>query len=253
MLNIKKNAEIVSRTIEEQKLNDELLKIYSPLLHKLGPNWHRHSLVALKVGALSRILHYAELYKKILDVPGVICEFGVHWGATMAELINLRSIYEPYNSSREIFGFDTFEGFLSVDQQDGGFSKAGDYASGAEYYDVLKSILKIHESGAPLSNIEKFSLIKGDACKTVGRWLDENPHAIISMAIFDMDLYKPTLEVLKTILPRLTKGSLLIFDELNCKHFPGETVALREVVGLNNLRLKRSPLQPYCSWAVWGE
>jgi hypothetical protein len=26
---------------------------------------------------------------KIVDVPGVICEFGVHWGAGMSLLINM--------------------------------------------------------------------------------------------------------------------------------------------------------------------
>jgi hypothetical protein len=68
-----------------------------------------------------------------------------------------------------------------------------------------------------------------------------------------MDLYKPTRDVLETILPRLTRGSVLVFDELNCPRFPGETTALAEVLGLDNLRLRRDPHQPYCAWAIWGD
>jgi hypothetical protein len=44
-----------------------------------------------------------------------------------------------------------------------------------------------------------------------------------------------------------------VFDELNCPHFPGETLAVLEVLGLNNLALRRHPHQPYCAWAVYGE
>ena len=52
-------------------------------------------------------------------------------------------------------------------------------------------------------------------------------------------------------MPRLTKGSLLVFDELNSSTFPGETRALAEVVGLGNLRLQRNPNAPNCAWAIW--
>ncbi len=37
----------------------------------------------------------------------------------------------------------------------------------------------------------------------------------------------------------MIKGSVLGFDELNDHDSPGETVALNEVFGLNNIKLKR--------------
>ena len=246
-------GEYANRTQEVQARQESLLEMTKALLPLYGPNWHRHGLVTQKVEALARLIYYNNLYQKIVDVPGVICEFGVQWGATMTELINLRSIYEPFNASRVIYGFDTFEGFASVDAKDGGYSDPGDYATQADYDQTLEQILALHESFAPMPHVRKFSLIKGDASVTMDAWLEQNPHAIISMAIFDMDLYEPTRNVLKKILPRLTKGSLLVFDELSCVHFPGETSALDEVIGLNNLALRRTPLQPYCAWAVFGD
>jgi len=218
----------------------------------LGSQWNYHSTVFLKRQVLSRLLYQDQLYRRIIDVPGVICEFGVHWGATIATLCNLRGIYEPYNYSRHIFGFDTFGGFVGVDPKDGGFSNEGDYATSSGYEEELSTLLSLHESFSPIPQIQKYDLIKGDVAKTLPIWLEENPHAIISMAIFDMDIYKPTRVALEMILPRLVKGSILVFDELNCPHFPGETQAVTEVLGLNNIRLQRSPLQPYCAFAEFG-
>ena len=249
----KVDGEYTSRTDDAQLRHKKLFDFTQSLLPKYGTNWHRHGLTTLKVEALARILYYNELYQKVINVPGFICEFGVQWGATLTELTNLRSIYEPFNASRVIYGFDTFEGFVSTTDKDGGFSSVGDYSSTRGYESVLEDILSLHESFAPLAHTKKYELIKGDASITIDQWLSKNPHAIISMAIFDMDLYEPTRIVLKKILPRLTKGSLLVFDELNCSHFPGETSALNEVVGVNNLRLRRTPLQPYSAWAVFGE
>ena len=61
----------------------------------------------------------------------------------------------------------------------------------------------------------------------------------MALAYFDFDLYKPTRKCLEAIKPCLVKGSVLGFDELNDPDAPGETVALKEVFGLNNVRLRR--------------
>lgn len=255
---MKKNNELVQKTEVQIQNNEVLRSRLTELLQNFGPNWHIHTIVGLKVQTLARILYYSDLYKSIVHTPGVICEFGVQWGSTMAALTNLRSIYEPFNISRKIIGFDTFQGFPSVSKYDttnhlNNQWKIGDYSTIDSYEEELDEILKLHEENSPMPHIKKHELIKGDISITFEKWLKENPHAIISMAIFDTDLYTPTRDVLKLITERLTKGSILVFDELNCEHFPGETIALREVLGLNNLKLRRSTLQPYCSWAVWGE
>ena len=246
------NGEISSRTEQEATNDKRLHEINMKLLPVYGDNWSIHNLVTMKRMALSRVIYYNELYKKIIDIPGVICEFGVQWGATLALLQNLRGMYEPYNVSRKIIGFDTFEGFSTIDINDGFLPKVGDYKSMPNYELILDDILNLQETFSPVSHIKKFELIKGDASVTVDEFLENNPHAIVSMAIFDMDVYKPTKDVLLKIIPRLTKGSLLVFDELNFKLFPGETIAVQEVLGLNNLSLRRFPHQSYCSWAVFG-
>ena len=71
---------------------------------------------------------------------------------------------------------------------------------------VLEEILSILEPDSPCNHVKKYQLIKSDATETIDEWLSSNPHAIISMAIFDMDIYQPTKVVHEKILSRLTKG-----------------------------------------------
>ena len=59
-----------------------------------------------------------------------------------------------------------------------------------------------------------------------------HPETIVSLAIFDFDIYQPTKAALEAIKPHLFKGSVLVFDELCDDIFPGETIALREVFDL---------------------
>ena len=57
--------------------------------------------------------------------------------------------------------------------------------------------------------------------------------------VFDLDIYKPTKTCLKLLLPHLTKGCVLAFDELNDPISPGETIALKEVFRLKKINLRR--------------
>jgi hypothetical protein len=63
-----------------------------------------------------------------------------------------------------------------------------------------------------------------------------------------MDLYKPTRQCLELLKPHLTRGSVLGFDEVNTPETPGETVALREVFGLDRYSLRRSPITSRTSY-----
>jgi hypothetical protein len=250
----KKKSIVNSRNKKSIDALKELYELNLKLLPHYGDSvWNKHSMVVHNVMTTARTLYLDQLYKKIVNVPGVICEFGVQWGTTLTQLINLRSIYEPFNHSRIVYGFDTFEGFPSVHEKDGVGYNVGDLATLDNYEEILNSILEAIEAFPPMSHLRKFELIKGNVIETIDQWLKDNPHAIISMAILDMDLYEPTKIVLEKIKHRFTKGTVIAFDELNCKTFPGETVALDEVLGLNNLRLQRSPLHTVGSWAVYGE
>jgi hypothetical protein len=197
----------------------------------------------LKRQELTKHLFFSEIYQNhILYTHGVIMEFGVRWGQNLVTLNNLRGIYEPFNHNRKIIGFDTFEGFPSLSEHDGKHQiiANGSLAVSKNYEQYLEDLLNFHEGECPLHHIKKNALRKGDAPTELRKYLQEHPETIISFAWFDMTLYKPTMECLEIIQPFLTRGSVLGFDELNDAEFPGETVALREVLGTSNVAVQRN-------------
>lgn len=68
---------------------------------------------------LSRILFISHLYQQIIDIQGIIIEFGIRWGQNLALFSALRGIYEPFNRDRKIIGFATFAGFPGISEKDG--------------------------------------------------------------------------------------------------------------------------------------
>lgn len=201
---------------------------------------------------LSRILFFDFLYRQILQVPGVVFDFGTRWGPNAAEFISLRGIYEPYNRHRKVIAFDTFEGFPDINIKDGNsdLMRKGNLELPKGYANELVEILQLLELDNPISHIKKFDVIKGNAVNSLKEYINLNTDTIVALAYFDFDLYEPTYECLNQIKDRLTKGSIVAFDELNDPDSPGETHALMEVFGLPNVRLRRHPHTSRVSYFV---
>ncbi len=206
----------------------------------------------MRSSALAKLLYINELYEMILDVPGVIMEFGTWWGANLVLFENLRAVYEPYNYTRRTIGFDTFKGYEGVGAKDGtdDLVFGGNYSVSKDYGSYLSELLGCHQDENPMGHIEKCVLVEGDASKTVGSFLEQHPETIVALAYFDMQLYEPTKACLTAIAPRLTKGSVIAMDELNCPEFPGETLAFLEVFGLRDVRLRKSRYLPDRAYIV---
>jgi hypothetical protein len=201
---------------------------------------------------LARILFMDFLFRQIREVPGAILEFGTRWGQNLALLSALRGIYDPFNRHRKLVGFDTFTGFPSVKPEDGDSDmiRPGNLAVTQDYQSYLEDVLRTHEQLNPLSHLQKYDLRAGDATVEITKFLKEEPHTIVALAYFDFDLYEPTKECLQAIRPRLVRGSVVGFDELNDPDSPGETLALMEVFGLNRIQLKRFPYASRVSYFV---
>lgn len=190
---------------------------------------------------LSRILFMDFLYRQAIDIQGVVMDFGTRWGQNMALFTAFRGMYEPFNRHKKIIGFDTFKGFPKVSDVDGGSEMIhnGNVSVTDDYLEHLEQVLECQERDNPLGHIKKHDFVVGDACRGIHDYFEKCPETIVALAYFDFDLYEPTKACLEAIRPRLVKGSVLGFDELNDPDSPGETAALMEVFGLNNIALKR--------------
>lgn len=207
----------------------------------------------LKRQELSKVLFLNHIYQQLLPTHGIIIEFGVRWGQNLVTLTNLRGIYEPYNYGRKIVGFDTFEGFINVDKQDGNHSiiKNGAFSVTLGYENYLEQLLQAHHNESPLNHIKKNFIFKGDAVVEFKKYLENHPETIVSFAYFDFDIYQPTKECLELLLKVMPKGGIIGFDELLDPQFPGETIAFKEALTLREHKLFRNPFGGIQSYIVF--
>jgi hypothetical protein len=199
--------------------------------------------------SLARFLCKYEIFNNILSTNGVIIECGVFNGSGLFTWAQLANILEPTNYTRKIIGFDTFEGFPSVSEMDKGNEvdpSVGDL-QGDTYDNLLMSVEK-YNSERYLSHIPNIELIKGDFALTSEKYLENNQHILVALLYLDFDLYEPTKKAVEVFLPRMAKGSIICFDELNCPSYPGETLALLETLNIKDYQIKRFPTDPWLSY-----
>lgn len=242
----------------QHHLKDDEVSAYQGLVKKLKETPIPDNEILANLGlfltrsSMSRILFFSELYQRIINNHGVIIEFGVRWGQSLAIMSALRGVYEPYNISRKIIGFDTFSGFPSVSKYDGDNSKSqvGNYSVSKGYESELEQLLEIQEALNPKSNVKKFELVKGDVTESLPKYLSEHPETLVSLVYLDLDLYEPTKFCLEQVLPYCHKNTIFAFDELCYQDFPGETLAMREVFAGRDYEVFRSPFSPQQSYLI---
>jgi len=247
---------IVNRLMQESRLRNDEINVLNKIVSNFEsfpistreklenfPNWVRHR-------DLARFLYKAELYRSIINVPGVIFECGVLFGGSLATWLHLGEIYEPVNYGRRVYGFDTFEGFPEITIEDKPVNpkypelyQKGTYSSEKAEKHILE-LFPLIDKTRKIPQISRIRLVKGDVCSTVPQLLKDDKSILISMLYLDIDLYKPTFEVIQACLPRMCKGSIVCIDELCYEDWPGETQAVYDALKINDLKIERSPIVP---------
>ena len=224
--------ENLRRLFSERPFTDELL------LTNFG--------IFARASALAKIFFLHESYNYVLNLPGDIYIYGVWLGQDVVVFESLRAMLEPYNASRKIIAFDTFEGYESISSADKTSNVVNDngYKVPGGYENYLAEVLAYHRSENSMGHVVSHQLVKGDVTKTSAAYINDHPESMVALAYFDMALYKPTLAALESISGRLMPGSVLVFDELNDPRYPGETVAFREWVKGFNYEILRSKILP---------
>ena len=200
---------------------------------------------------LKRFLALYEIFKLILPVKGSIVECGVFRGFGLMGWAKLSTMLEPEDLTRRIYGFDSFAGFPSASERDD--NRVAAVTPGglrADSYDELLALVDEYDRDRFLGHIPKVHLIKGDVTQTIPKFIVDEPHVVVSLLFLDLDLYEPTKVAIESFLPRMPKGAVIAFDELDNPMWPGETLALLESIGINRLKLQRLDWDPYISFAV---
>jgi hypothetical protein len=142
----------------------------------------------------------------------------------------LMEIFVPFDRSRKVFGFDSFEGLTQFSEIDGATNDAvrkvvGGYKCTAK---ELETLTALHNSDNMIPGTRRSNLIVGNIQDTIPKFLEDNPGLKISLLHFDVDLYEPTLYGLEQLFPLVTTGGIVCFDEYGLIPWQGETRAVDE-------------------------
>jgi len=200
---------------------------------------------------LTNFLVRYEIFKRVLEIQGSIVECGVLRGGGLMAWAQFSAIFEPTNHQRRVVGFDTFSGFPKLSKQDRASESEQARPGGlaVDSYDHLQHCIELFDMNRFVGHVPKVELVRGDATKTIPQYLKENPQLIVSLLYLDFDIYEPTLAALKHFVPRMPKGAVIAFDELNLKDWRGESIAVLEFLKLRELRIQRCSFASAMSFA----
>lgn len=157
---------------------------------------------------------------------------------------------------RKVIGFDTFEGFphlSEIDKQSKEHNEMaiGAYNSFSEIEQELQECIQEFDADRLANHYNKIELIKGDACQTIPKYIQKNPQTMVSLLYLDFDLYEPTKIALEFFVPRMIRGGIIAFDELNEENWKGETCAAFDFFGdFNKCRLQKFDFTPRISYMI---
>lgn len=195
------------------------------------------------VSRIGKAMAHYELYKMSCDIPGDIVECGVFKGISLIRFAMFRELLST--SSKKIIGFDVFSKFPKTQFTPDNVSRKK-FISEAGSKSIQKSeLLKILKRKRIEKNIE---LIKGDITKTVPAYVKTHPKLKISLLNVDVDIYEPSVTILKTLYPLVSKGGIIMFDDYGV--FAGETKAVDDYFKKSKIKIKKIPFSKTPSYIV---
>ncbi len=193
----------------------------------------------------AKYLAHIEIFQKTLNLPGCIVECGVFKGASLLTFTKLIEILCPGDSLKRVVGFDTFEGFPSLNEKDGAPDERRGKVQGGwnskDFLPFLEQIIDITQRDSMIPRFKRVELVKGDACKTVPAYVKKNPGLRVALLHLDMDIYEPTMAALEHLYPLVVPGGVVLLDEYGMDGFPGESKAFDEYFGDHRPVLTKFP------------
>jgi len=183
---------------------------------------------------IARFIAHYEIFKKVIEVPGVVIDLGVFRGASTFTWAKLCEIFCPTDIRKTVIGFDTFAGFPAISTEDGPENEvqdviAGGYFGGASVEADLHLAQEAMNCDRHLKHKNRIEFIKGDVCETIPRFVAEKGDGLrIALLNLDLDLYQPTRVALESFVPHMSRGGIIIVDEYAIDTFGGETKAVDE-------------------------
>lgn len=189
---------------------------------------------------MSRFLAHYELFKKVIDLPGCIVEFGVYRGSSFFTWAKLMEIFCTGDRKRQVFGFDSFKGLGQFHPKDGiekpELGKSQGAWSAEKVQEEILEMVDIVNADNFIAGNKRCELIVGDLEDTLPKFIKDNPGLRVSLVHFDVDLYEPTKKALELIYPLVVPGGVVVFDEYGFIPWEGESKAVDEFLAEKGIK-----------------
>ena len=173
--------------------------------------------------------HFLFISKLISRTKGVFVECGFGTGKSFSALSYLAG-----RSGREIYGFDTFEGFPEPSLND--VSSRNPKQGQWKVRTLNEAKKQVNTLG--ISNL-KFELIKGPVEISVPAFAEKKLE--IALLHIDLDLYSGYQTVLQNLYPFLSSNGVICLDDYGYTKWPGCQKAVDEFLVLNpNMKIIKS-------------
>jgi len=190
-----------------------------------------------------------KIYELVKNIKGSIVECGVHKGNHLLLFYHLMLCNEPTSFNDKIIGFDTFEGFRNINKNiDNKKIKKTDFSN--TNFSLLKEIIKINQKNDLIKHIPRVEIVKGNAYKTIPKYLIKNKSLIIKLLYLDFDIYSPTLKALQNFYKLIPKGGIIVFDEIGNEKWVGETIAYKKFFKQKSIMLRKFEFEPWISYII---
>ena len=183
------------------------------------------------VSRLQKILARYELFKKILEVPGDICECGVFKGSGIFTWVKLMKLVKP-NNNFSVVGFDLFGTKKSKLKFKYKQDKKVQAWHNPNTISQKELIQKCNEW-----NFKNLKLYPGDVKLTTKKYVKENFGSRIALLYLDVDNYDGSLAILKNLYNKMSKGGIIAFDEYALRGH-GESEAVDKFFYKKKIKLK---------------
>lgn len=179
---------------------------------------------------LPRLLADYELFKHIVDLPGIVVELGVYLGAGLFTWSKLMETFCPGDRARKVIGFDNCSGYPEYNEKDGNprpwiEDVVGRKEVSAEF---LEKMVELHNRDNMIPGSERCRIIVGEIGKTVPEFAANTQGMRISLLYFDANLYEPTLTGLRELYPLVVPGGVVAFNGYGNVPWQGEGNALHD-------------------------
>jgi len=161
--------------------------------------------VALGSGWFARLVYFNSLVEKIAAVDGDVVECGVADGSSLASLASLLKVY---GQTRQVWGFDSWEGLPTpsdADLGDASIAVSGMFSS-ASTAKVRDELLAYGLTGQEIAKSVK--LVPGLFSETLPGYKGH-----IALLHVDVDLYQSYSDCLTNLWPHVEGGGIVAFDE----------------------------------------